>query len=128
MLAPDVRGTAKGPQNRGDGVPLAHGAELHGGGADCLANQGDGPPRGIRVRNCQRNPLPKFGVNHQDDKLPGLSLAGNQGSLDFEQEDALGKGSLFQYLVHGPIIWQFRRRLPRIMGKVRSAEVPLLVM
>ena len=76
-------------------VALFLGVQLDGSSADNLENDGDSALLTVKTGDGQRDALAIL-IHTQDDELTGLSLLGDQGSLDLQQGDG-GVQGLFRY-------------------------------
>ena len=100
VLAADGGGAAKRPENRRDIVAFVQLGQLHGGRPHGLEDQCDRSRHGIRVADCQRDPLAKLVIDHQDDELPRLALARDDRSFNVQPEYIVGQLPFMDDFVH----------------------------
>ena len=73
LRAFELRGVAERPGEVPEGVAGLQPREAHGGGADCLEDDGDGAGLRVAVVHGERNAFAFF-VDTQHDELAGLDL------------------------------------------------------
>ena len=97
-----VRGLAERADEIVDILAFVQVIEALGGTADDLENDGDGAPFSVEIGDREGDALPFF-IDAQDDELPRLRLAGDEGRLHFHERDRRVQLSLFQNLVHNDL-------------------------
>ena len=92
-------GTSQGAYHVGHTITLVEGAELGGGGAYGLHDQGDGALLYVAAGYRQRHAFALL-VHAHNHEMAGLAGFGNQRSLDVETEDFFAELNFLNNLVH----------------------------
>ena len=111
--AVDMRGLPEGAEHGRQDIAGLMAGEFHGRGAHGLENKGDGSAVGIGICNGQRDAFAELFVDHHDDKLSGLAVAGDECSFDLHAEDIFRKPRFSDDSVHVFVECVFVGRLRR---------------
>ena len=95
-------GFPQGADKIQQGVPLLQGVEQQGGLAHLLEDDGDGAFLRVGAGDGQGNAFAGL-VHPQDDELPGLGLAGDEGRLDIHPGDGGIEGAFMDNGIHGTV-------------------------
>ena len=99
----DLAGVPQRPDKVGHAVSNLKRAQLHGGLADLLKDQGHGPLLPIIVGDGQRDPFALF-VNAHNDKLARLCLACHLGRVNHQELVDLAQDDFIKDFVHPDIL------------------------